>query len=105
MSPEDILKVPAKVLAQSDREAYFETGYLLVESFIEKAWLDKLEAAVDALVERARGIEKSDSVFDLEPGHRADSPRLRRVSSPCDEDPVFWEYLISSRLVKASRTI
>ena len=98
MTPEDILKVPAKVLSQSQRESYFEDGYLLVEAFIEQDWLDKLRAAIDAQVERSRGVTASDAVFDLEPSHSAGAPRLRRVSSPCDEDPVFWEYLIQSRL-------
>ena len=98
MTPEDILKVPAKVLSQSQRESYFEDGYLLVKSFIEQDWLDKLRAAIDAQVERSRAVTASDAVFDLEPSHSAEAPRLRRVSSPCDEDPVFWEYLIASRL-------
>ena len=98
MTPESILKVPAKVLSQSQRESYFENGYLLVESFIEQDWLDMLRAAIDAQVERSRAVTTSDAVFDLEPGHSAEAPRLRRVSSPCDEDPVFWDYLIASRL-------
>jgi ectoine hydroxylase-related dioxygenase (phytanoyl-CoA dioxygenase family) len=98
MTPEDILKVPAKVLNQEQRESYFENGYLLVESFIEDEWLEKLRAAVDNQVERSREIAKSDAVFDLEPGHSKDSPRLRRVSSPCDEDVAFWDYLVQSRL-------
>ncbi len=98
MSPEDILKVPAKVLSQADRESYFEKGYLLVEGFIEKEWLEKLRGAVDSFIERSREIAKSDAVFDLEPGHSREEPRLRRVSSPCDEDVVFWNYLVQSRL-------
>jgi ectoine hydroxylase-related dioxygenase (phytanoyl-CoA dioxygenase family) len=98
MTPEDILKRPAKYLSQADRESYFEKGYLLVESAIEKEWLDNLRGAVDALVERSREVEASGSVFDLEPNHSAEEPRLRRVSSPCDEDPLFWEFLIQSRV-------
>lgn len=98
MSPEEILKTPPKVLGQAERESYFENGYLLVEGFIEKEWLEKLRGAVDNLVERSRDISKSDAVFDLEPGHTKDEPRLRRVSSPCDEDVVFWDYLVQSRL-------
>ena len=79
MSPEEILNTPAKVLTQKQREAYFEDGYLLVESFIEQEWLEKLRGAVDNLVERSRERSESDSVFDLEPNHSAEEPRLRRV--------------------------
>ena len=98
MSPEEILNTPAKVLSQKERESYFENGYLLVESFIEQEWLEKLRGAVDNLIERSREYSKSDSVFDLEPNHTAEEPRLRRVSSPCDEDVVFWDYLVQSRI-------
>ena len=98
MTPEDILKVPAKVLSQSQRESYFENGYLLVEAFIEKEWLERIRGAIDTLVDRSRKVTASDAVFDLEPDHTPDNPRLRRVSSPCDEDPVFWDYLTQSRL-------
>ncbi|MFD1379595.1 phytanoyl-CoA dioxygenase family protein [Fodinicurvata halophila] len=98
MTPEDILSHPPRVLTQKQRESYFETGYLLVEKFLEDAWLERLRASVDKLVERSRTVTQSDSVFDLEPGHTADDPRLRRVSSPNDEDVTFWNYVVESRL-------
>jgi len=98
MTPDEILSTPAKALSQDQRERYFEKGYLLVERAIEPEWLEALRRSVDALVERSRAVSQSDAVFDLETGHSADAPRLRRVSSPCDEDPAFWEFLIRSRV-------
>jgi Phytanoyl-CoA dioxygenase (PhyH) len=47
-------------------------------------------------VERSRGVSKSDAVWDLEPDHRPDAPRLRRVSAPVDQHPAFWEYVSQS---------
>ncbi len=98
MRSEDILKRPAKVLTEAQRRHYFETGALLVERLIDKVWLEKLQAAVDSLVEASRKETKSGAIFDLEPNHTATEPRLRRVSSPCDQDPVFWEFLTDSPL-------
>src|SRR5690606_6692183 len=98
MTPEQILDHPPRVLSQSQREFYFENGYLLVEGFVDAAWLERLRGAVDQLIERSRSIEVSDSVFDLESGHSKENPRLRRVSSPNDEDPVFWEFASASAL-------
>ncbi|MGM0561421.1 MAG: phytanoyl-CoA dioxygenase family protein [Pseudomonadota bacterium] len=98
MTPEDILSHPPRILTQKQRESYFENGYLLVEKFLEDEWLERLRASVDGLVERSRSVTQSDAVFDLEPGHTADSPRLRRVSSPNDEDVTFWNYVVESRL-------
>jgi len=96
MTPETVLAQPARVLTQTQREAYFERGYLLVENAIGADWLGDLRRAVDGLIDRSRPLTRSDAVFDLEPGHSAEAPRLRRVSSPNDEDALFWRFLTDS---------
>lgn len=96
MTPEQILAVPPKLLTQAQREFYFREGYLLLEKVIDDRWLGKLRAATDELVERSRSVTRSDKIFDLEPGHRPEAPRLRRVSNPIEQHPVFWEYLTGS---------
>jgi ectoine hydroxylase-related dioxygenase (phytanoyl-CoA dioxygenase family) len=96
MSPDQILSIPPKVLTQAQREAYFRDGFLLVERAIDDAWLARLREATDRLVERSRSVAKSDEIFDLEPGHRPDAPRLRRVSKPVEQDPAFWAYASES---------
>ena len=69
MTPEKILSYPAKVLRQKQRKVYFEKGYLLVERIIPKDWVERLIAVTHEMVERNRNIEKSNAIFDLEPGH------------------------------------
>ena len=96
MTPEQILAIAPKVLTQAQREQYFDQGYLLVPGAIDETWLERLRTATAALVERSRAVTTSDQVFDLEPGHRPDSPRLRRVSRPVDLDPVYWSYVTDS---------
>ncbi len=92
MTPESILKIPPRVLTQAQREHYFREGYILLEKIIGDEWIRKLRAATDELVERSRKVTKSDTIFDLEPDHRPDAPRLRRVSNPVEHHPAFWEY-------------
>ena len=96
MTPEQILAIPPRVLTQSQREAYFTDGYILLERIIGDEWIRKLRDATDELIERSRKINKSDAVYDLEPDHRPDNPRLRRVSNPVEQHPVFWEYCTKS---------
>lgn len=96
MTPEQILSIPPRVLTQRQRESYFEDGFLLVEGAIDAHWLQRLRAATDRLVERSRGVTRSDEVFDLEPGHRPDAPRLRRVSKPVEQDADYWAYASQS---------
>ena len=89
MTPEQVLAIKPKVLTQGQRQSYFSDGFLLVERAIGEDWIRKLRAATDELVERSRKVTKSDAVFDLEPAHRPDAPRLRRVSKPVEQHPVF----------------
>jgi ectoine hydroxylase-related dioxygenase (phytanoyl-CoA dioxygenase family) len=98
MTPEQILAFPPRVLAQSQREFYFREGYLLLERVIDDEWLRKLRAATEEMVERSRKVTTSDKIFDLEPAHRPDAPRLRRVSNPVEHHPAFWDYVIRSPL-------
>lgn len=98
MTPEQILALPPRVLTQAQRESYFSEGYILLERIIGDEWITKLRAATEELVERSRKVASSDKVWDLEPGHRPDAPRLRRVSNPVEHHPVYWEYVTKSPL-------
>jgi hypothetical protein len=98
MTPEQVLAITPKMLTQKQREAYFADGYLLLERIIPAEWVEKLRRVTDEMVERSRAVAKSDAVWDLEPGHTAASPRLRRLSSPNDHHPVYWEYASQSIL-------
>jgi len=98
MIPEDILSHKSKVLTRQQREFYFKNGYLILENIIPQEWVNRLRVATDEIVDRSRSMTKSDDVFDLEPGHSADSPRLRRLSSPPDHHPTYWDYASKSIL-------
>lgn len=96
MRPEDVLAIEPKVLSQKQREAYFADGYLLLERAISGEWLGRLRAATEEMIERSRTVTSSDAVWDLEPGHSAESPRLRRLSSPNDHHAAYWAYAAQS---------
>ena len=98
MQVDDIFAVPARVLTTEQREFYFDNGYLLLEGIIPIQWLTRLREATDRMIKRSREITESDSTFDLESGHCAQEPRLRRVSSPVDHDLAYWEYASESML-------
>lgn len=96
MTPEQVLACPPRVLTQAQRQFYFSEGYLLLPEIVPAEWIQRLRAATDELIERSRKIAKSDAVWDLEPDHRAEAPRLRRVSAPVDQHPAFWDYVSQS---------
>jgi ectoine hydroxylase-related dioxygenase (phytanoyl-CoA dioxygenase family) len=92
MTPEKILSRPAKVLQQAQRERFFEDGYLALPSFVAKDWMDRLHAATEAMIDASRSHAKSDEMFDLETGHSAETPRLRRLTQPVEHHPDYWEF-------------
>ena len=93
MKPEDVLAHPALVLTDAQRTAYFTDGFLVLPDYVPAAWLQRLRAATQAMLDRSRGIKRSDGVFVLEEGHGPDTPRLHRVTSPQDQHPDFWSFM------------
>ena len=98
MTPEQVLSQPPRVLTQAQREFYFSEGYLLLPKILPAEWIQRLRDATDELIERSRKVSRPDKVWDLEPGHSAASPRLRRVSAPVDQHPAYWDYVSQSLL-------
>lgn len=98
MTPERILAHRPRVLTQAQREFFFDEGYLCLPAIIEPSWLERLRAGIDELVERSRSLTRSDGTFDLEDGHCAATPRLRRIAFLDDLHPVFWAFAADSML-------
>jgi len=96
MTPEEVLSIRPKVLSQRQREDYFEKGCLLVERVVDEDWLARLRATTEEMIERSRRVTKSDAVWDLDEGHSAAAPRLRRLSSPNDHHPAYWDFASQS---------
>ena len=95
MHPETILSYRPKRLSQKQREDYFDKGYILLESVIPQAQLDTLLGVTDSFVEKSRAVTQSDKVFDVDRGHTAARPKLRRLSSPVDQHPAYWDFASS----------
>ena len=87
------------VLSDSQRNRYVEQGWLAVEGVVDDAWLDRLRAVTTEFVDRSRELTESNVVFDLDTGHSATDPRLRRLSSPTDLHETYWEFASQSPIV------
>ena len=85
MKTEDVLSNQPKILSADQRHFYFENGYLLVESIVSDEWIARLNKTTDEMLEKSRQISESDDIFDLEPDHTTENPRLRRriPRAPC----------------------
>ncbi len=80
------------VLDESQREQYRRNGWLSIPALVGDEWLRRLREVTAEFVDASRKLTKSDVLFDLDVGHSADEPRLRRLSSPTDLHDVYWEF-------------
>ncbi|MGF1598028.1 MAG: phytanoyl-CoA dioxygenase family protein [Acidimicrobiales bacterium] len=82
------------MLSPTQRQQYDDDGYLLLEAAVDDRWLGELRAAAAEFVETSRQLTESSRAIDVEPGHRADAPRLRRLVSPVDHHEVFRRFIL-----------
>jgi ectoine hydroxylase-related dioxygenase (phytanoyl-CoA dioxygenase family) len=88
-----------QVLTDRQRQDYEQQGWLAVQGFVDDVWLARLRSVTAAFVEQSRTLTESNVIFDLDAGHSADEPRLRRLSSPTDLHEAYWEFASTSPVV------
>jgi phytanoyl-CoA hydroxylase len=87
------------MISEREVEQYYENGWLVVEGLVAAETLAEARRVIAELVEKAAGVTGHDDVYDLEPGHRPDRPRVRRVKTPHKNHPVFWNIARAPALV------
>src|SRR6267143_3952741 len=78
-----------RYLTDAQIAGYHRDGYLVVPRLIDADRVEALRRLTDAFVERARSIDRSDAVFDVDPRHSAAAPIVRRIKNPADHDPLY----------------
>ena len=79
------------MISQRDVEQYRETGYLVVPDVLDAALLARVSGALDRLVADASSVSAHTDVYDLEPSHTPETPKVRRIKLPHTHTPLFWE--------------
>ena len=83
-------------LTQEQKDTFWETGFLVIEDAVTSEELEELRGEFSRWVEESREY-KSDygetldgrPRFDLQPGHSAEKPGLRRIQSPEEVSDLF----------------
>jgi len=92
MKAEEILKEPARVLSQTQREHYFEHGFVGVKELVPTDLLSDLQRVTSEFVEESRTVTASDNRFDIGPDHSASNPVLRRLKAPDENSDTYWAF-------------
>ena len=89
-------------------EAFNKNGFLLLDNVIPQNQLEKLQAVFEDWKEESRAHTESYGQtfddrprFDLEPGHSADKPALRRIASPVEISDIYLEVMRNNRALDA----
>ncbi len=96
MKTADILSTPANALTSTQRSLFHKEGYLVLPEIVDKHQLDILHCTMNKAIELSRGVSISNQQFDLEQGHCAEYPRLRRVAFADDLDSACWDFCANS---------
>jgi phytanoyl-CoA hydroxylase len=91
--------VSEQMLSKSQVEFYRANGYVVVEGLLTSARIAALRAIADRWVEASRAVNTADEVFDLEPGHSSEAPKVRRVKDPAAIDETYGELVRSPALL------
>lgn len=78
-----------RYLSDEQIDAYRRDGYVSLPGVIDAGRIAKLRAVTGRFVDRSRAISASDNLFDLDPTHCAQTPTLRRIKNPADNDPLY----------------
>lgn len=92
-------------LTDAQREFFWTHGYLMAPGAVTQAGLAALRRDFDGWVEESRSKTQNYGAmidgrprFDLEPGHSATQPALRRINSPVEVSPAFHDVMADSRM-------
>ena len=86
-------------LTSDQIEFYREKGYLGVEGVFSAAEVEDLQRVTDEFVEKSRSVTEHDDIFDLEPDHTPEFPKLRRLKTPARHHEVYDRALRNDRVL------
>ena len=87
------------MLSQEQIDFYHENGYLGVEGVFSAEEVAELQQVTDDFVEKSRAHTEHTDVFDLEPGHTPENPRLRRLKNPILQHEVYARAIRNTKVL------
>src|SRR5882762_11544586 len=83
------------MISEKDVQAYKRDGVIVVPEVLGADILAQVRTVIAELVARSAKTTEHTDVYDLEPGHTAEQPRVRRIKAPHRVDALFNEIVRS----------
>lgn len=93
------------MLTHAQVEQYRTDGLVVVPDLLNAFTRQRMKDALAQWVEQSRAVDTHTQVFDLESGHSASEPRLRRIKQPHKHHPVFEEFIRSEPMLAVLRDL
>jgi ectoine hydroxylase-related dioxygenase (phytanoyl-CoA dioxygenase family) len=87
------------MLSSKQIDFYHENGYLGVEGVLSADEVAELRRVTEGFVQLSASVTDHTDVFDLEPGHTPESPKLRRLKDPVKQHEVYKKFLHHPRIL------
>jgi phytanoyl-CoA hydroxylase len=84
------------MISEKDMQAYRHDGFIVVPDVLGADTLAEVRQVIAELVAGSVNTLEHTDVYDLEPGHTADNPRVRRIKAPHKVHPIFDEIVRSA---------
>lgn len=97
--PETDVSEAAVRLSAEQVAAYHRDGYVTVDRLLAPSEVTDLQQVTDQFVERSRTATTHTDIFDLEPGHTSEAPKLRRLKAPHRQHAVYDRLLRDPRIL------
>jgi ectoine hydroxylase-related dioxygenase (phytanoyl-CoA dioxygenase family) len=86
-------------LTPSQIDFYRANGYLCVEDVLSQDEIAELRRVTDEFVEQSREVDANTPIYDLEPGHSREQPRVRRIKNPAAHHAAYDSVLRHPRIL------
>jgi phytanoyl-CoA hydroxylase len=73
---------PRETVTEQDVQAYRRDGVIIVPDVLDARTLAQVRSVIAELVAGSANTLAHTDIYDLEPGHTAQSPRVRRIKTP-----------------------
>lgn len=77
------------MIGEAEVGFYRENGFLVVHDVLPPEDVAELRRVTDELVQKARFVREHNEVYDLEPTHSPQEPRVRRIKTPHAQAAIY----------------
>ena len=94
-----------EVLTQSQIASYHQSGYLVLENYLPDRVIKDLQSEISRFEEESRALSESNERLELEDGHTAAAPRIRRIRLPHKTSEVVRDLMLSDLILAPARDL